>query len=644
MKHYRLRAKPTWFLLAALFLPILAACGSPTTGGDTSASTAASVGSTTASASAEAAPSTAASVAASTEASTGASTAASTEASAGAASTAASSAGSTGNFTRGQGGTLRLLWWQAPTILNFHLGQGTKDADASRLILEPLAGIGPDGKPVPVLAAEIPTVENGGVSEDLKTVTWKLRNDVKWSDGSNFTADDVVFTYQYCADEKTACTTASRFQNIETVEAVDPYTVRITWKNPNPNSYESFTSVTGQILQKKQFGNCIGEKASTDTACQQANNAPIGTGPYKVREFRPGDSVTYDINENYRDPNKPFFNEVQMKGGGDATSAARAVFQTGDTDYAWNLQVEAPVLAQLQQGGKGDFLTIPGSSVERIVINFSNPDPALGEKRAEPDQPHPFLTELKVRQALAKAIDRKAVAALYPPGAGPTCEIITTDPYVSTDKLYGSEARNPCDPDIEGAKQLLAEAGWPNGQKDGKQMSLIYATTVNPLRQKEQALVKAAWEQLGLAVELKSVDASVFFSSDASNPDTFGSFFTDVQMYTNNYEQPDPTSYICDFATENIASRANGYRLGNNGRYSNKELDNICNQLRTETDEAKRVQLVQQANDILVQDVAIIPLVARPQVSSGKSKQLQGIILTPWDSELWNIADWYMQQ
>ena len=144
------------------------------------------------------------------------------------------------------------------------------------------------------------------------------------------------------------------------------------------------------------------------------------------------------------------------------TSAARAVFQTGETDYAWNLQVEAAVLQQLEAGGKGDLLTISGSSLERLVINFGNPDPELGDKRAEPDQPHPFLSDLKVRQALAMAIDRKTLAdQLYGPAGTATCEVITTLPYMDPAQIYGG--RNKCEPDIEGAKKLLDEAGWVAG-------------------------------------------------------------------------------------------------------------------------------------------------------------------------------------
>jgi len=625
---YSTRRSVASVLSLMLLLPILAACGGTPAGQGTAP--------TTGGAAPTEAPAAAAPTVASGDAA--APTAAATEASA--APTAAPQAAG----GRGQGDTLRILYWQAPTILNTHLSTGQKDTDASRLILEPLAAVGKDGKPVAVLAAEIPSTENGGVSQDLKTVTWKLKSGVKWSDGSDFTADDVIFTYQYCVDPKTACTTSTAFAGVATVEAVDATTVKVTWEQPNPNPYQMFVSTYGAILQKKQFGACIGEKAATDSACQASNNAPIGTGPYKLREFKPGDVVVYDMNENYRDADKPFFKEVQFKGGGDATSAARAVFQTGDADYSWNLQVEAPVLKQLQEGGKGTLVTITGSSVERILLNRTNPDPALGDKRSEAGQPHPFLTDLKVRQALAMAIDRKTMAdQLYGPAGKATCEIITTEPYISPDQIYGG--RNKCDPDIEGAKKLLDEAGWaPGGDgiraKDGVQLRLSYITTVNPLRQKEQALVKAAWEQIGVAVDLKSTDPGVFFANDPGNPDTVAHFYADAAMFTNYYEQPDPTNYLCGWTTEQIAGKANNWQLGNVERYSNPEFDKLCEQLRIETDQAKRKDVVLQMNDIIVKDVVLIPLIARTSVTSGHSTTLQGIDPSPWDSEMWNIADW----
>lgn len=541
---------------------------------------------------------------------------------------------------RAQGGTLKLLWWQAPTILNPHLSQGTKDYDAARLVLEPLASIGPDGKYVPNLAAEIPTIENGGVSKDLKTITWKLKPGVKWSDGSDFTADDVVFNYTYMSDKETASTDAKTVAGIDKVEAKDPTTIVITWRDPNPNPYQTFTGALGQIIQKKQFQDYLGSKAKD----APGNLKPIGTGPYKVREFKPGDVVTYDANETYRDPAKPFFKDVQLKGGGDATSAARAALQTGDVDYAWNLQVEAAVLKQLQDGGKGDLATSPSPNLERILMNFADPN-APGDQRAEPSTKHPFLTDLKVRQALAMAVDRDAIGnQLY--GAGligvPTCNALTAPQDLVSPNTANMDI---CKHDIAKANQLLDEAGWQKGsdgvrEKGGVKMKIIFQTSINPIRQKTQDIVKQGWEQLGVQVELKTVDAGVYFASDPGNPDTSGHFFTDVEMFTNGSDQPEPTNWFHDWTTEAIAQKSNEWRPNNYERWSNPEYDATWQQLKTETDPAKRKDLVTKLNDLLVSQVVIIPLVARKFPVAGKSKQLQGVNPSPWDGDLWNVAEW----
>ncbi|MBV9170395.1 MAG: peptide ABC transporter substrate-binding protein [Chloroflexi bacterium] len=540
---------------------------------------------------------------------------------------------------RGQGSMLKVLYWQAPTILNTHLSQGTKDYDAGRLILEPLASYDPNGTPVPNLASEIPTLDNGGVSKDLKTITWKLKPNIKWSDGTPFTADDVVFTWQYVADPKTASSDNFVADGVDSVQAKDPQTVVVTFKDPNPNYYQIFVGGYGNILQKKQFQGCIGDQAST---CP-ANLAPVGTGPYKVSDFKPGDVVTYDINDQYREPDKPFFKQVQIKGGGDATSAARAVFQTGDVDYAWNLQVEAQVLNQLSQGGKANLITAASPNVERLLVNFADPNKDENGARAEPDTKHPFLTDLNVRKALAMAVDRKQMAdQLYGPAGAATCNIVTAPNDVVS---HNTDSMAVCQFNIAKANQLLDQAGWTKGpdgirQKDGVPMKILYQTTVNPLRQKEQDIVKQGWSQLGVDVELKSVEASVFFSSDAGNPDTSAHFYTDIEMYTNGSTGPDQTNYLSGWTTQQIASQANQWHGNNYHRWSNSDYDQLWKQYQTEPDESKRKQLVIQMNDLLVSQVVVIPLVARTQPTDGASKQLQGIKPDPWDSVLWNIADW----
>ncbi|HVE26131.1 MAG TPA: peptide ABC transporter substrate-binding protein, partial [Sporichthya sp.] len=436
-------------------------------------------------------------------------------------------------FKRGDGGQLNILYWQAPTILNPHQATGTKDSDASRLILEPLASYGPDGKPLANgLAAEIPTVANGGVSADFTTVTWKLRQGVKWSDGTAFTADDVAFTFTYVHDAATAATTESSTEGVKSVVAKDANTVVVTYDAPNPNVYQYGVGYVsnGGILQKAQYAGCTGAKAKD---CP-ADLKPIGTGPYMLDTFKPGDVVTYKANPNFRDPNKPYFKTVQLKGGGDAESSARAVFQTGDVDYAWNLQVAANILQpMISASTKGKMLSVYGSSVERILLNFSDPN-AAGDLRGEPSTKHPFFNGpdgLTVRKALAMATDRQTVAnQLYGGGltGKPGCNIITGVPdFESTATQSFCSQFDPV-----AAGKLLDDAGWKLGSdniraKNGIKLKLTYNTTVNAVRQATQAIMKTNWEKAGFGVTLLQTPAATFFTN--TSPDGANHFWSDVE-------------------------------------------------------------------------------------------------------------------
>src|SRR5205807_2201995 len=130
---------------------------------------------------------------------------------------------------QGGGGQLKTLWWQAPTLLNPHFANGTKDEDASRIFYEPLAGFDPDGNVVPILAAEVPTAQNGGLARDLTWVTWRLKKGVTWHDGRPFTADDVVFTWEYAADPETAAVTSGSYREISRIDKLDSHTVKISF-------------------------------------------------------------------------------------------------------------------------------------------------------------------------------------------------------------------------------------------------------------------------------------------------------------------------------------------------------------------------------------------------------------------------------
>jgi peptide/nickel transport system substrate-binding protein len=543
---------------------------------------------------------------------------------------------------RGVGGTLNILYWQAVSTLNAYLSGGTKDIEAASLITEPLARYDETGRMVPWLAAEIPTVENGGVSEDFTSITWKLKEGVLWSDGTPFTAEDVAFSWEYCVDPEMGCNALSWFTDVEMVEAVDDLTAKITFSVPKPFPYGPFVGAEAPIVQKAQFQDCMGARAQE---CTEQNFAPVGTGPYKVVEFRANDVVIYEINEYYRDPNKPYFSEVVFKGGGDAASAARAVLETGEVDYAWNVQVEKQILEQMAAAGKGQVVSSYATGVERLMINFTNPDPALGDKRSEwtldDPNPHPFLTDYNVRRALSLAIDRSVIAEqLYGAAGKPTCNVIPAP------EIYVSTANDEClVQDMDEANRLLDEAGWLPGadgvrQKDGVRLSILYQTSTNSLRQSTQALIKQWWEEIGVESELRNIDAGVFFGGDPASPDTYGKFYADIQMYTNDYSGTDPESYLANWRCEEEISRAENQWLGNNiPRWCNRDYEALVEQMSQTADLEERAALTKQMNDMLMQEYVMIPLIHRGSPSA-HANSLRGVKMNAWDSELWNIADW----
>jgi peptide/nickel transport system substrate-binding protein len=532
---------------------------------------------------------------------------------------------------------LRIIYWQPATTLNPHLATGTKDQDAASVILEPLARRDQNDELVPLLAAEIPTPANGGVASDGSSITWTLKPELQWSDGSPVTAADVVFTWRYCADEQTACTTKTNFDPIATIEVVDERTFTIVWKETRSDPYIAFVGPFGMILQQAQFGSCIGAVASTDEACQAANLAPIGTNAWQLKEFRPGDVIVYERNPFYRDAAQVAFDEIEIKGGGDATSAARAVCETGEFDYAWNMQISKGVLEPILAAAGCEPVAGGSYGVERLVLNFADPDPALGALRSEPDQPHPFFSDQRVRQAVALAIDRQAIVdQLYGPTGVATCNILVVPAQFNS-------PNTSCERDVAAANRLLDEAGYGfDGEvraKDGVQLRLVFQTNVNPLRQSTQAIIKANLEEIGFAVELKEIDSSIFFSGDPGNPDTLNKFFADLQMYTFGPDSPDPQSYFVGWTCAEAAAATNSWNGVNDSRYCNPAYDAVFADFLAELDPERRAELAIELNDILINDVAVIPLISRrtPHV---RSLDLQGPTYNTFDSALWNIADW----
>ena len=544
---------------------------------------------------------------------------------------------------RGSDGQLNLLYWQAPSTMNPNLSGGTKELEASSVVLEPLARYDEKGNMLPWLAESIPTVGNGGVSKDLTSITWKIKKGIKWSDGSAFTADDVVFTYDYCIHPDTGCSHTNYYTGISSVKALDRHTVKIQFNVAKPFPYSAFVGYNTPILQKAQFDGCQGAKAQE---CTKQNFYPIGTGPFKVVDFKANDVIVFEANPNYRNPNKPAFSKLVFKGGGDATSAARAVLETGEMDYAWNLQVEPEILTKMQQAGKGTVVSAFGTAVERLMVNFANPDPALGEDRSEyiggnnNRNAHPFLSDYNVRRALSLAIDRQIlVDAGYGQAGKISCNVLPAP------AIYASTANDECKTqNIAEANRLLDAAGWKRGsdgirQKDGVRISILYQTSTNSVRQATQAFIKEMWKQIGVETELRNISASVFFGSDPGSPDTYQKFYSDIEMYTNTFSGTDPEAYMAGWSCSEMPQKSNKWAGNNMPRWCNPAYDALSAKMSKTAALKDRIRMAKAMNDMLMQDYAMIPLIHRGGVSA-HSNTISGVRMNEWDSELWNIADW----
>jgi len=543
---------------------------------------------------------------------------------------------------------LKLLLWQAPSTLNPHLAPGIKDQTASRIVYEPLASFDREGRLVPFLAAEIPTLENGAVSADGRSVVWKLRHGVKWSDGHPFTAKDVLFTYNYITNPGVGSASIGPYKTINKVVVVDDYTVQITFKDVNPAWALPFVGVQGMILPEHVFA----PYNNSDAATAPVNLAPVGTGPYRLKEFQTEDvlvigedvvntvKAVFERNPYYRDAGKLSFDEVTLLGGGDASVAANAVLKEGVVDYAWNLQVDDSVLKTLETDGVGKATVSWGSYVERIMLNFTDPSRETTEgERSSVLHPHPALSDRNVRTALALAIDRKKIAALYGRTGRATSNILVAPAIFNSPNSEWA-----FDPDK--AKEILDEAGWKDSNRDGVRdkngvpLSFLFQTTVNSVRQQTQEIVKADLQAIGVKLENKMIDSSIFLGSGSDSTNSRRHFYADMEEYAYGNKSPDPGSYMIGWTCSEAAQKSNNWSGSNWARYCNKDYDALYLASTIEVDPAKRRQIFVKMNDLLVLDSAAIPLVHWADVS-GISNALEGFDPTPWDSETWNIADWH---
>ena len=251
---------------------------------------------------------------------------------------------------------------------------------------------------------------------------------------------------------------------------------------------------------------------------------------------------------------------------------------------------------------------------------------------------HPFLSDPAVRNALNLLVDKKSVHQfIYGPTGIDTANFINNpQKFVSKNTHYEFN--------IKKAIAVLEKGGWKPGsdgirEKNGVKLKIVYQTSINAPRQKNQEIVKEACQKAGIAIEIKAIPASVYFSSDVGNPDTYTKFYTDIQMYTTTMTAPDPGDFMLQFASWEVAQKANKWQGRNITRWRNKEYDDLYNTAKNELDPVKRAALFIKMNDLVIKNVVVIPVVYRPSVAGVSSKL--NVLLSGWDSYIWNLQDWY---
>jgi peptide/nickel transport system substrate-binding protein len=308
------------------------------------------------------------------------------------------------------------------------------------------------------------------------------------------------------------------------------------------------------------------------------------------------------------------------------------VLQTDETDFAWNLLIEPDILNELAAGGNAELVTVLGST-ERIMINFTDPNVEVDGARSELPTEHPLFQHPEVRQALALAIQRDVISEqIFGPLGG-----VATAYVLNYPEKYKPEGIT-WEYDLDQARALLESAGFPDAFES---TALLYQTTVNSQRQKIQETVKQDLEQLGFSVELKSIDASVFLSSDAGNPDTYAHFYADIEMYANQSSSPYPIAWAARYRSDQVAQQANQWSGANITRYQNPEFDALHDLAQSEMDEVTQIELFQGMLQMVHDDVVEIPITSK-FFTSGISNRIKNHSLkSPWaPTPGYDIKNW----
>jgi peptide/nickel transport system substrate-binding protein len=469
----------------------------------------------------------------------------------------------------------------------------------------------------PRLVTEIPSTENGGISADLKTITMKLRNDIKWSDGTPITSDDFIFTYKMWIEPKNTVSSVNPYDKIESMEAPDKQTVVIKFQEP----YAPWEAQLWKGLLPAHILQPVYEKdGSLDKAAW--NTAPtVGCGPYVFKEWQSGSFASFVASDNYW-LGKPKIDEIFIRFVPNDTSMLNAM-KNGDGDLA-AFPPYSDIPAYKDAGL--NVVTEPSGYNESWFFMINK------------EKSNPGMLDLKVRQAIAMAFDRDKLNQDLHYG-------LTKAPASYWDALpFWNDppvVNYPYDP--EGAKKLLDEAGWKVGadgirEKDGQKLVIRHGTSIREDRQNVQAIAQQELAAVGIKLEITSYESNVLFADYANNgPAATGKL--DIQEWSDAPAFPDPDIYywLCsEIPTAEKPSGQNSFYL------CDPELDSLIKLQATQLNVADRQKTIEKINQIFHDKVYWLGLWQDPDIwiynSRLKNVKFSGV--TP----LSNVMEWDLSQ
>jgi peptide/nickel transport system substrate-binding protein len=519
--------------------------------------------------------------------------------------------------------------WASPVTLNTYLRSQNVVDEVLAFTVEGLTRVFPDGTRQPILVVEIPTVQNGGVSADGKTVTFKLKEGLKFSDGAPLTCDDVKFTWQAVMTPESGVRSTTGYSDIEQIECPNPTTAVLRFKN--------FFAPYLTLFERGVLPKSAGDPKNMQNWTY--NRKPIGTGPFVIDEWVADSHVTLSRNPNYREKDKPYLDQVVIRIVPSSAVAVQLLL-SGDVDIMWN-STEGD-LPQLEKAPGIVVAARPQIGGERIDLNVAeNKDPS------DPTKPHLILSDVRVRQAIAYGLDRQSVIdkLLYGKAKIGTSDL--NEGFFSCDiSAY------PYDP--EKAKKLLAEAGWVPGSDgirvakgakvapDGTRLRLKFTTTSgNRMREDSQVIWLENLKAIGVEMYIENAPSSVVLGSwDAGSPYKRGNY--DIVLY-GFFSPVDPHRFMVNtFTSAQVASEKNKTG-GNVTRFTDPKIDEAMQKAGLEPDPSKRKDLYCQVAQIIREAAPTIYLYQRNSIHSYRDRVQGPVAGNSWETIGWSAANWWVK-